>query len=235
MPAPITSSVYQADFFNDLFRQRWGANTVNDGDVRDVLGFKIDVTGTVARGERITRSVVTPGPGSTTYDPATRPHTPPDSSLPSSSLIALQGGALDRSQIEEAMNRPPSDLAENPYAVSLPAYVDVIQSEAGRIDSVTSVGYSAIDGPFSRQAEMDFTRGQIDRLQALAKIERDLSHEYGEPVKLAWDGVAQEYLMLRPGQDGYDRVTSVNDMVAHLPRDLKGMGYSEGMIRDVMA
>lgn len=234
MPAPITSSVFQSNFFSDLFRQRWGSNIVNEGDVRDIDGFRVDVSGQASRGETTTRSAFTAGSGAR-Y--ATEPaHTPPvDPALPSSSLLTLQGEFPDQAYHLDTLMRPEGVDQNNPCVVMIPAHVDVVHSEEAAPDQVSSVGYYSGEGAFSRTAETDFTRGQIERLQALARIERDLGAEYGEPVKLAWDGVAREYLMLRPGQPGYDRIASVNDLVGRLPRDLQLMGYSEGMVRDLTA
>ncbi|MFJ6024465.1 hypothetical protein ACIQC9_07715 [Brevundimonas sp. NPDC092305] len=227
MPAPITSSVYQADY-SSPFRERWAGRTVNDGDVRDIRGFHIDVSGQSTRGEKTYRSTVTGGSGTTLYDPEHPPHAPRplDTGLPSSSLLILQDNFNDRFQAaQQADAAGVLSPKQNPYAVSMPAWVDIQQREETRPEQITSVGYfNGVEDITDLDSQKAFTSTQVERLKALAKIERDLGSEYGEPVKLAWDGAAGEYMMLRPGQAGYDEVLSVNDLVRNLGKDLGRLG-----------
>jgi len=233
MTAPITSSTYQLDFAQ-AFRKRWADRLVNDGDVRSIGGFDIDVTGKTARGEKTQRSYITPAPGIKTYDPDTAaPATPADSSLPASTLVSFPGDvqSLMKSAAEPDKNR--FAPGENPYVMSMPAWVDIKNTEVGRPEQITTVGYYREGG--DARAAMATDSAQVDRLRALADIETRLRSEFGQPVKLAWDGGAGEYLMLRPGQDGYDRIMGANDLVERLPKDLGMIGYTQGMIRNIMA
>jgi len=231
MTAPITSSAYQTSFA-DLFRQRWAGRLVNDGDVRHIGGFDIDVTGKAARGQETYRASITPAPGTRTYDPdQALPTRPASTGLPASTLVTLPADL-------QKVLKTPADASqtvtdENPYAVSMPAWVDIVHTEEGRPEQITTVGYYNEIGDAKDAAAFD--KSQVDRLRALADIETRLRSEFGQPVKLAWDSGAGEYLMLRPGQDGYDRVMGANDLVKRLPKDLKLTGYTEGMIRDIMA
>jgi hypothetical protein len=68
----------------------------------------------------------------------------------------------------------------------------------------------------------------------LAKIEKQLSAEHGVDVKIAFDPLAGEYMMLRPGQPGYDQVKSAQDVFADVVRDLPRMGNVKDY-RDVLA
>lgn len=224
MTAPITSSVFQMDLASP-FRERWGGRTVNDGDVRDIRGFRIDVAGQPTRGQESYRSTVTGGSRTTLYDPARPPHTPPqlDASLPSSSLLVLQDKSHE--QFKAALEADASNAASsdhNPYAFSMPEWVEIQRHEETHPEQITAVGYFV--GGIDLASQKAFASAQVDRLKALAKIERDLGAEYGEPVKLAWDGTSGEYMMLRPGQAGYDNVRSVNDLVSRLPKDLGTLG-----------
>jgi len=235
MTAPITSSTYQIDFAQ-TFRQRWADRLANDGDVRNIDGFNIDVTGKAARGQQTHRSAVTPGAGTRTYDPGTAsPSSPPDTGLPVSTLVTLPGNlqSLLKSAGEDGGSQ--AVAGENPYAVSMPAWVDIQHTEEGRPEQITTVGYyDGVEGGDAKAA-MATDSAQVDRLRALADIETRLRSEFGQQVKLAWDGGAGEYLVLRPGQDGYDRIMGANTLVNRLPRDLEMMGYTQGMIRDIMA
>lgn len=224
MTAPITSSTYQMDL-SALFRDRWAGRTVNAGEVRDVGGFQIDVAGQAARGQETYRSNVTAGRATRLYDPESPP--PHASSalsggLPTSSLLVLQGDSAGTfkapAQTDTQLTLPPD---QNPYAVSLPAWVDIQHTEDSRPSQITSVSYFGEGVGPGADSQKAFTLNQVDRLKALAKIERDLSAEYGEPVKLAWDGVAGEYMMLREGQLGYNDVLGANDLLRRLPKDLK--------------
>lgn len=223
MTAPIISSVYQMDFAA-LFRDRWAGRLANQGDVRDVGGFAIDVSGQVSRGQETTRSAFTPGSGSTVYDPSTPPHAPQavGGGLSTSNLLILQGIPTDQLQASMAAPAAASVIGANPYAVAIPASVDVVHREDAPIQQVTTVGYFPGDAP-DKGTQRDLTIAQVERLRALADIERDLSAEFGQPVKLAWDGGAGEYLMLRKGDAGYDDFRSVADLVRTLPHDLKRM------------
>ena len=226
MAPPITSSVYQMDFANP-FRDRWAGRTVNDGDVRNIGGFQIDVAGKPTRGQESYTSAVTPGAGTTLYDPDRPPHAPPplDAGLPSSSLVVLQGDFREQFRTaKEADAANALSPEQNPFAVSMPSHVVIQHFEDTRPEQITSVGYFGEGVGMGAASQKGFVMGQVDRLKALAKIERDLSAEYGEPVKLAWDSVSGEYMMLRQGQAGYSDILSVNDLVRRLPRDLKDLG-----------
>lgn len=232
MPPPVTNSSFQPDL-SALFRQRWGDRLVNTGEVRDIGGFNIDVTGTAARGQETYRSQITPGTGGKTYDPDQVGAFTPDGRLPASNLVTFPNNLRDVLESAQASADAGAQgvVGDNPYAVTLPAWVDIDHSEEGRPEQISTVRYLAKTG----DAAQDMNIAQIDRLRALADVETQLRGEFGQAVKLAWDGGSDEYLMLRPGQDGYDRVTGANDLVDRLPRSLEMLGYTQGMIRDILA
>ena len=234
MTAPVTSSSYQIDFA-ETFRQRWTGRLSNNGDVRNIDGFDIDVTGSAARGQEAVRSAITPGANTRTYDPEKPPVAPPslDSGLPVSTLITLQEYLQERLKTARDPGFGQTDSGDSPYTVSMPAWVDIQHTEEGRPEQITTVGYYSEAG--DAEAAMAIDSAQVDRLRALADIETRLRSEFGQQVKLAWDGGAGEYLMLKPGQDGYDRIMGANTLVKRLPRDLEMIGYTQGMIRDIMA
>ncbi|RZJ46064.1 MAG: hypothetical protein EON87_06030 [Brevundimonas sp.] len=207
-----------------LFRDRWAERMTNDGDVRNIGGFEIDVAGKATRGQEPYTSAVTPGSGTTLYDPARPPHAPPplDAGLPQASLFVLQDDLREQyraAKEADATNTVSPD--QNPYGVMMPSHVVVQHYEETRPEQITTVGYFGEGVGPGAAGQKAYTMEQVDKLKALAKIERDLSAEYGEPVKLAWDGASGEYMMLREGQAGYNHVRSVNELVRNLPKDLK--------------
>lgn len=219
----------QANFLNfaELFRQRNAGSIRNDGDVREIGGFAIDVTGAVSRARETATTAFQPGPGGRTYKPdAASPLLAPDAL---SSMLKTQDIAFDRAELEKARNR----AVEEAYVVSVPETVTVVRTEDAPVEQITSLGY--FDRPMgSRAEEIAYIGDQIDRLGRLADIERELSAEQGAAVKLAWDPVAEEYLALKPGQAGYDRVKGAQELLAGAGRDLGLMGCSKADFRDVL-
>src|SRR5690606_42149915 len=55
----------------DQFAQRPGGSIINEGDVRHINGFAIDVSGTNTRWEKTTEGSVQPGKGVRTFTPET--------------------------------------------------------------------------------------------------------------------------------------------------------------------
>lgn len=225
MTAPITGSGFQMDLAG-LFRTRWAGRMTNEGEVRNIGGFQIDVAGQATRGQESYTSAVTPGSGTTLYDPERLPHAPPplDAGLPQASLFVLQDNL--REQYRAAKEADATNVVspdQNPYGVMMPSHVVVNHYEETRPEQISTVGYFGEGVGFGAEAQRTHTVDQVKKLKALAKIERDLSAEFGEPVKLAWDGASGEYMMLREGQAGYNDVRSVNDLVRNLSKDLKNL------------
>ncbi|MBO9501762.1 hypothetical protein [Brevundimonas sp. A19_0] len=185
------------------------------GDGRQVAPHAIDGSrGPASRGAS-TRSAVVAGP-STTLVQERPPHASPATSvaIPTSSLMILQGESS--TPFRALVNGVASAEA---YAVTLPAEVEVVHRPAAQIRQVTGVGYFTEVGDTASQRASTVAR--VDELKALARIETDLAAGFGEPVKLAWDDVAGEHVILRPGDEGYDRVMGARDLLGRLGRDLK--------------
>lgn len=186
---------------------------VNPGEVRQIGRFAIDVAGAPASREASTRTSVVAGPATTLER---LPHASPASSvaLPTSSLMILQG---DSALTYKAMAKDAAP--SHAWAATLPSEVEVAHRPPSQIRQVDGVGYFPEVG--DKASQRAFTVGRVDELKALARIEADLATEFGEPVKLAWDDLSGEHIMLRPGDAGYDRVAGTRDLLGRLDRDLK--------------
>lgn len=229
MVSPISSQVGYAATTGlvDRFRERHAGSIVNAGDVRTMDGVNVDVSGTNTVSRKTTTTAFQPGPGGRTH----RPETPSGmlGLTALSSTLKTQEISLTRVDFEKAMSRVPDEA----YIVSVPETVDIIHTEEVPVEQVASPGY--FDRvPRSRGEEIAQIEAQIDRLGRLSDLERELGEEHGAAVKLAWDPVAGEYLMLKPGQAGYDRVRGAQDLLAGVKSDLGKMGYSAGDFRDVL-
>jgi|GEM_PF-2340020 len=211
----------------DRFRQRNAGSIVNAGNVRAMDGFNIDVTGTNTRSQKTTTTAFQPGSGGRTHKPEATSNMLGITAL--SSTLKTQEISLNRVDIEKAMSRVPDEA----YMVSVPETVDIVHTEEVPVEQINGIGY--FDRvPQSRGEEIAQIEQQIDRLGRLADIERELSQEHGAPVKLAWDPVSEEYLMLKPGQAGYDRVRGAQDQLSTVKSDLGKMDHVARDFREVL-
>lgn len=213
----------------DLFRKRPG-RIVNDGDVRNVNGFNIDVTGANTRRENRTVTAIEPGKGVRTFkpEPASAMFAPP--TLAAS--LATQDIGFSRAQIDEARNRSVEGTAFEGVAIA--DSVEIIHTETLPIEQVQGIGYYDREIN-SREEDIAYLSGHLARSGELAAIERQLGEEFGEPVKLAWDPAGREYLMLRPGQPGYDSVKSAAQVFdIDVNRTLGQMDYRKEDFRHVL-
>lgn len=229
MVSPITPQVGYAGMTGlaERFRQSNAGSLINDGDVRNINGFNVDVTGTNTRAQRTITTAFQPGPGSRTYKPDAVSGMIAPTAL--SSTLRTQEIQLTRVDVEKAMSRVPDEA----FTVSIPETVDIVHSQEVAVEQVASIGY--FDRvPQSKGEEIAQIEKQIDRLGRLADIERQLGVEHGSPVKLAWDPISEEYLMLKPGQEGYDRVRGAQDLMTTLKSDLGKMGHSANDFRAVL-
>jgi len=228
----LTSQVGVADMTGaaELFRKRPAGRIVNNGDVRNVGGFNIDVSGTNTRWEKTTRTAIEPGKGVRSIKPETAASVMAPSTL--SASLEAQEITWGRDMLDEARNRSVEGTMFEGMGIA--ATVEITQTNSLPIESVAGMGY--YDREINSGAEdIAYLGDQLTRAGELAKIERELSQEFGEPVKLAWDAAGQEYLMLRRGQDGYDRVNSAQKVFdTTVKRGIGEMGYRREDFRDVL-
>lgn len=213
----------------DLFRKRPG-RIVNDGDVRSLNGFNIDVTGSSARRENRTVTAVEAGKGVRTFrpEPASALFAPP--TLAAS--LTTQEIGFSRARMDEVRNQSVAGAAFDGIAIA--DSVEIIHTETLPIEQVQGIGYYDREIN-SREEDIAYLGGNLARSGEVAAIERRLGEEFGEPVKLAWDAVGQEYLMLRPGQSGYESVQSARKVFeTDMNRTLGQMGYTKDDFREVL-
>lgn len=214
----------------ELFRKRSAGKIVNDGDVRSLNGFSVDVTGTNTRREQKIETAIQAGKGVRTFKPEAASALMAPSTL--SASLRTQDVNFSRDQMEAVRNRSIEGTPLEGMAIAESAVIT--RTETLPVEQVQGIGYydRAIN---SREEDIAYLSGMLARGGELADIEDQLSEEYGEPVKLAWDAASEEYLMLRQGQDGYDRVNSAREVFeTDVNRTLGQMGYTKNDFREVL-
>ena len=102
--------------------------------------------------------------------------------------------------------------------------------------SFESIGY--IQGPqplFDNAAdETAWMRDQISQFADVVALERDLKAEYGDDIKLAYDADSNSYLMLRPGDVGYDQARSTDQVIDGLKHDIRKGFVDFNSIDDIL-
>jgi hypothetical protein len=212
----------------DHYRSGKAGAVVNDGDVREINGFAIDVTGTSSYLLAPTR--FEPGPGIKVVKRDEVPSTLAPSTMASLQMLTMEDG--DTSW-KEAADNPPLD---QPWVTAIGEVTALIYVPTGtEPQPVDGVGFLPGD-VFQKggSAHLDYFKREVARAGELAKIEKQLSADYGVDVKIAFDPLAGEYLMLRPGQPGYDGMKSAQDVFAEVVRDLPKIGNIRDY-RDVLA
>ena len=200
----------------------------NQGDVQNINGFNIDLSGTSS--SLLQTTAFTPGKGVKTYNPAA-----PASGLVApdtfSTLLQLQNtAAFTPDNLKNVMNADASA-----YIAAVPENITVSYQPAGtEPQSVEGLGYFPGD-VFQNGNQIDYMKQQITRTGELAKIEANLQKQYGQDVKIAFDPMGGEYMMLRPGQAGYDSVKSARDVLNQVPDDLRKMVPDPSIFSDVLA
>lgn len=230
MVQPLTTqnSIAGAVGLLDAFRARNAAPVRNDGHVRQIGGFAVDVGGVSAAAVSVQK--VAAGAGVKTF----RPEGPASLLSPQSLAAAMslqQVDGIDPAAFAAARGR---SIEGTPYeGIAIAETVEVHHRPVG-LESVQGLADLPGDVLGDQDAEIAYQRRQIARVGELARIEADLAQEYGEPVKLAFDPLAEEYLMLRPGQRGYDEVKSAREVLALTVHDASKMGRLNAF-RDLLA
>lgn len=230
MAVPLTTQSSWLAFTGQLEYYRSGkAGTLrNGGDVRQVNGFDIDVTGTASK--LMVPTTFTPGPGIKTVSGGNSANLLDSGTLAASIQLQSEiGSAADW----KAAAKSGADASA--YVTSVGEVTELAYTPVGaEPQSVEGLGY--FPGDVVRNGgQIDYVKSQVERDAALARTEAQLSAEYGVEVKLAFDPLAGEYMMLRPGQAGYDQVTSARDVFDRVMReDLGRMGNSDAFA-DILA
>lgn len=231
MVSPLTSQTGYAAMSGllDGLRTQRGATLRNPGDVREIGGFRIDVSGQSARTEKVTATAIEPGKGVRTFKPEAMQGVLSDATT--SSLIQLQAGDWSVEAIRAIRERSVEGTPFEGMAIAESA--QVTQTQTAPVEQVQGIGF--FPGIMSRAEEIAYMKQQIARAGELAEIETQLSAEHGAPVKLAWDPLGEDYVALKPGDEGYDRVRSAQEVLAGTKRDLGLMGYGTGDFAEILA
>jgi hypothetical protein len=187
-----------------------------NGEVRRLEGAMVNLSGETAA--VVQRQSIAAGQGVRTFtpEPAAGDRFAPETL---SALQQVQG--LDPAGFAEVRGRSVAGTAYDGIAIQ--DTVEVEWRPTG-VEAVEGLGYLP-EGVFGNPAaEADYMRGQVERAGKLAGLEERLSQEHGQPVKLAWDPLAENYVMLRPGQRGYDDVPSAREVLEGMGRDAGKMG-----------
>lgn len=203
----------------------------NDGDVRNINGFSVDVTGQNTKAETKTTQAVQAGKGVKTFKPDTAASMLAPSTLAAG--VALQATGLNFSKSELDAVRERSVAGTMLDGMAIAESVEITRTQELAPEQVSGVGF--LPYKMDRAEEISHVEREIARAAELADIERQLSDEFKTKIKMAYDTVSGEYLALRPGQNGYDRVMSAQQLLdVTVNRDIQMMGYNKETFRSVL-
>jgi len=200
----------------EFYRSGQAGRVQNDGDVRQIDGIAVDVSGFSSK--LVIPSSFTPGPGIQTV----KREAPPNLLAPSTLAASIQLQSLPQfSQAErDAAKTKDASVYVTAIGEVMEMYFTPVGTEPRSIEGLGFVPGEVLHGG----GKAEYVESEVARIRRMADIETKLSAEYGADVKLAYDPLAQEYLMLRRGQFGYDRVTSAREMYARALQDVSKMG-----------
>lgn len=217
MIAPLTSQtpfIAVTGQLDQYLSGRYGS-LHNAGDVQKINGFSIDTSGETAS---LVSTSSFAAPGVPTYQPGAQPALLSGDTL-GSLLQSQEIPAFDPAALQATRQQDTSQ-----YIAGVPATVEVHYTPAGaEPQSVEGLGFIPGDVFLSGNIA-EYQKQQVARAGELARTEKDLRQQYGSDVKLAYDPLGGDYVMLRPGQAGYDRVKSAGEVFAGIPGDLQKIG-----------
>lgn len=184
----------------EFHRSGQAGRVQNDGDVRQIDGIAVDVPDFSSK--LVIPTSFAPGPGIQTV----KREGPPNLLAPSTLAASIQLQSLP--QLSQAERDAAKTKDASAYATAIGEVTEMYFTPAGtEPQSVEDLGFvpgEVLHG--GRKAE--YVASEVARIHRMADIKTKPSAEYDADVKLAYDPLAQEYVMLRPGQFGYGRVTS---------------------------
>lgn len=198
-------------------------------EIVSIKGVSVDISGQGAR--TVSDQQVTLGKGVSARVYA--PPAPLTSDETTAEMVRLQQvNGLDRDAFEAARN---ATIAGTPYAgMTMAGQVEVTHQDVGAVQSAPGLGF--IPGNVFLGGDIEAYFGeQIDQAGALSEVEQTLRDQYGQDVKLAQDTTSGDYVMLRPGQAGYDDVRSASDVFAGMPLDLRNMDIAPSRYAEAFA
>lgn len=203
----------------------------NEGDVRNINGFAVDVTGQNTKAESRTTQAIQPGKGVKTVKPDTAASLLDPSTLAASVALQTTGVTYSQNELRAVMDRSVAGTMFDGMAIA--ESVEITRTQELAPEQVSGVGF--LPYKMGRTEEIAHVEREIARAAELADIERKLSDEFKTRIKMAYDTVSGEYLALRPGQNGYDRVMSAQELLdVTVNRDIQKMGYGKETFRDVL-
>ncbi|MFN3521466.1 MAG: hypothetical protein ACK4YQ_04405 [Phenylobacterium sp.] len=217
-----------------LFSQPTAADQPRAGSPRtapqqivDVNGVSVDLSGTGLR--TVSRQKVELGQGVAAAPPPAAPLSP------QTLAAAVELQAAPGFSQEDVQRVRAASIAGTPYdGIGFASEVEIVHQEAGALQSAPGLGF--IPGNVFLGGDLaGYVGEQIDAAGELADAERTLQAQYGSDVKLAYDSVGGGYVMLRPGQAGYDDVRSAQQVFQNMKYDLWNMDMSPKAYADVFA
>lgn len=220
MANPLISQASYFALFGDLsaYQAKHAGQVQNPGEIRRFGDVAVDISGQAAYSNATTKFEA--GPGVRTYRPET-----PGALLAPDTLAASV--ALQTDIPADAVERLKAGDLDPAFAgmISVPETVEIRHTPAAP-ETVSGPGF--IPGDVfakGRAAEADWFGRQIAGQGQLAQVEAELAKQYGDDIKLAYDPLGEDYLMLRPGQPGYDEVQSARDAFGQTGRDAWKLGH----------
>ncbi|MEH0018272.1 MAG: hypothetical protein V6Z89_01400 [Desulfobacter sp.] len=88
---------------------------------------------------------------------------------------------------------------------------------------------------FNSEAEKRaYWREKIGDFSQMLETERQLKAQYGDDIKLAYDHIAKEYVMLTPDDYGYADAKTGDQALADLQRDIRFTGLSRNEVNEIL-
>lgn len=197
---PLTT---QHSIIDMILRRPWRDGLESTGEVANIGGFNINLSGQLA----------------STSQTVKVDKTPPANFVLKTDNLSPQLNAM----LQEAGDEP---LATMPDEVTLIHTPHMPEPVAG-------MGFLP-EGVFGSGNEVGYQKQQVARVMELAEIEKGLQSQYGSDVKLAFDPGSGNYVMLKPGDIGYDAVASAQSMKQKEISYLMSTGYNRQTFADVL-
>jgi hypothetical protein len=214
----------------DYYRSGAQGQIHNGGDVSQINGFSIDVSGSAS--SLVSTNEFTPGLGNKTIKAGDVSSLLAPSTL--TDALKLQEVPKQTHEFTQAEIDAVKKKDAGIYAVAIPEDVQVTFVPTGaEPHSVELPDYIPGD-VFQQGKQLDYIKSEVARDGELAKIEADLRHQYGPDVKLGYDPLGEEYILLRPGQRGYDKIESAEDIFRKIPEELQKLGFGLSPFRDLL-
>lgn len=120
-------------------------------------------------------------------------------------MVQAAGNLLPPEGQEATSSGSDPYVLETIHATAI-GFGDTATPDVASIIGVTGIIPGEVFVQNSEQAITGYQRQELERLMGLMRVEDQLKGEFGNDIKLAYDKRAGNYIMLRPGDAGYDQV-----------------------------